>query len=85
MTLAYTNYSLHRFKVSEDYFVLVLLGTLGASLLESMLTEKGMLRAGYGIKEGERILRTGYKASVKKKSTLSFNKLWNTEMLSKWT
>ena len=75
MTLANTNYSLHRFKVSEDYFVLVLLGTLGASLLESMLTEKGMLRAGYGIKEGERILRTGHRASVKKKSTLSFNKL----------
>ena len=36
------------------------LGTLGASLLGSMLTGKGILRAGYGNKEGKGILRAGY-------------------------
>ena len=37
-----------------------LLGTLEASLLENMLTEKRILRAGYGNKEGKGMLRTGY-------------------------
>ena len=31
----------------------MLLGTLGASLLGNMLSDKGMLRAGYENKEGE--------------------------------
>ena len=31
----------------------MLLGTLGASLLGNMLTKKGILRAGYGNKEGK--------------------------------
>ena len=38
----------------------MLFGTLGASLLGNMLTEKGMLRAGYGNKKGKGILRAGY-------------------------
>ena len=38
----------------------MLLGTLEASLLGSMLTRKGILRAGYGNKEGKGILRAGY-------------------------
>ena len=37
-----------------------LLGTVGASLLGNMLTEKRILRAGYGNKEGKGMLRTGY-------------------------
>ena len=39
-----------------------LLGTLEASLLENMLTEKRILRAGYGNKEGKGMLRTGYES-----------------------
>ena len=45
----------------------MLLGTLGASLLGSMLTGKEMLRAGYGNIEGEGMLRAGYESSIKKK------------------
>ena len=62
-------------------------GTLEASLLGNMLAGKGMLRAGYGNKEGKGIVRTGYRYSIKKlfDFTLSFNKLWNIEVLLKWT
>ena len=38
----------------------MLLGNLGASLLGSMLTGKEMLRAVYGKKKGEKIVRAGY-------------------------
>ena len=38
----------------------MLLGTLGASLLGDMLTEKGIVRAGYENKKGEGMLRAGY-------------------------
>ena len=38
----------------------MLLGTLGAGLLGNVLSGKGMLRAGYGNKEGKEILRGGY-------------------------
>ena len=46
-----------------------------------------MLRASYGNKEGKAVLRAGYGSSIKKifDSTPSFNKLWNTEVLSEWT
>ena len=37
-----------------------MLGTLGASLLGSMLSDKGIVCTGYGNKEGKRILRAGY-------------------------
>ena len=37
----------------------MLLGTLGASLLGNLLTRKGILRAGSGIKKGKEILRAG--------------------------
>ena len=36
------------------------LGTLGASLLGNILTEKGIVRAGSGNKKEKGILRTGY-------------------------
>ena len=39
----------------------MLLGTLGASLLGNLLTEKGLLRAGSGNKKGKGILRAGSK------------------------
>ena len=37
----------------------MLLGTLGASLLGSLLTEKGMVRASSGNKKGKGIIRAG--------------------------
>ena len=40
-------------KKQRGEFLGVLLGTLGASLLGNMLTGKGILRAGYGNKEGK--------------------------------
>ena len=52
----------------------MLLGTLEASFLGSMLTEKGilkadkgMIRAGYGNKPGKGVLRSGHGSSIKKK------------------
>ena len=44
----------------------MLLRTLGASLLRNMLTGKGMLRAGYGNKEGKEMLKTGCGSLIKK-------------------
>ena len=45
-------------KKQKGGFLGMLLRTLGASLLGNMLTGKGMLRAGYGNKEGKGILKT---------------------------
>ena len=47
-------------KEQEEGFLGILLGTLEASLLGNVLTGKGMLRAGYGKKEGTGMLRVGY-------------------------
>ena len=47
-------------KEQEEGFLGILLGTLEASLLGNVLTGKGMLRAGYGKKEGTGTLRVGY-------------------------
>ena len=41
-------------------FLRMLLDTLRASLLGNMFARKGMLRAGYGNKEGKGIVRAGY-------------------------
>ena len=41
-------------------FLEILLGTLGAILLGNMLTGIGVLRAGYGNKEGKGVLKAGY-------------------------
>ena len=38
----------------------MLLGILGVSLLGKMLTEEGIVRAGYGNKKWKGILRPGY-------------------------
>ena len=37
----------------------MLLGTLGASLLENLLKGKGIVRTGTGNKKGKRIVRAG--------------------------
>ena len=57
-------------KEQKGRFLSMLLGTLGASLLENLLTGKGIVRA------GEAIVRAGYGSSIKKSSnsTTSFNK-----------
>ena len=55
----------------------ILLGTLGASTLENMLTGKGMLRAGNGNKEGKLIVRVVmvFDLFIYFDSVSSFNKL----------
>ena len=47
-------------KEQNGGFLGMLLGTLGASLLGSMLAGKGILRAGSGNKKGKEIIRAGY-------------------------
>ena len=46
-------------------FLSVLLGTLSASLLGKLLSGKGIVRAGNGIKQGYGIVRAGYGFSTK--------------------
>ena len=53
-------------KKQKRGFLGISLGTLGASLLGSMVKGKGMLRAGYGNKEGKGMLKTGYGSLIKK-------------------
>ena len=48
-------------------FLGMLLGILVASLLGDMLIGKGILRTGYGNKEGKEFLRAGYECSIKKR------------------
>ena len=45
----------------------MLLGTQGASLLENLLTRKGVVRAGYGNNKGKGIVRAGYGNQLKNK------------------
>ena len=47
-------------KEQKGGFLSMLLGTLGASLLENILAGKGIIRAEYGSKGGKGIIRTGY-------------------------
>ena len=47
-------------KEQKKRFFVMLLGTLGASLLANLLAGKGMLRAGSGNKTGKEIVRAGY-------------------------
>ena len=46
-------------KEQTGWFLSMLLGTLGASLLGNLLTGKGILRAGSGNKKEKGILRAG--------------------------
>ena len=47
-------------KEQKGRFLVILLGSLLASLLGNILTGKGIIRAGSGNKQGKEILRTGY-------------------------
>ena len=49
-----------------------------------MLTGKGIVRAGCGNKKGKGMLRAGYIKWIFNVAS-SFNKLWNTEVLSEGT
>ena len=46
-------------KEQKGGFLGMVLGTLGAIFLRTMLSGKGIARAGYGNKEGKNTLRTG--------------------------
>ena len=48
-------------------FLSMLLGTLGASLLGNLLSGNRNVRARYGSKQGEGIVRAGHGYSIKKK------------------
>ena len=45
---------------TKKLFLIMLLGTLGASLLGNLLTGKGILRAGSRDKKGKGIVRAGF-------------------------
>ena len=47
-------------KEQKRGFLRMLSGTLGASLLKNLLSEKGIVSAGSGNKEGKEIVRAGY-------------------------
>ena len=47
-------------KKQKAGFLRMLLGTLGASLLENMLAGKGILRAGSTKKKGKGVVKAGY-------------------------
>ena len=63
-------------KEQKGGFLSILLGTLASSLLENMLSDKGVVRAGYENKQREGVIRAGYGSSIKKSSnsTTSSNK-----------
>ena len=63
-------------------FLGILLGTLGASLLGNMLAGKGIVRTGYGNKKRKGVARTGYGNKMDSYTASSFNKPWDTEVLS---
>ena len=62
-------------KEQKRGFLSMLLGTLGASLLVNLLSGKGIVRVGYGNKQGRVIVRAGYGSLIKKcfNSTTSSN------------
>ena len=47
-------------KKQKGGFLSLLLGTLGASLLENLVAGKWIVRAGFGNKKGKGVVRAGY-------------------------
>ena len=68
-------------KEQKGGFLSMLLGTLGARLLEDLLTGKGIVRAGTGNKKGKGIVRAGTGKNGIFNTASSFNKFSNTEIL----
>ena len=54
-------------KEQKGGFLSMLLGTLGASLLGNLLTEKEFVRAGSGNNKGKGVVRAGYGNQLKNK------------------
>ena len=63
----------------------MLLGTLRTSLLGNLWAGKGIVRAGSGNKKEKEFLKLVLQKIVIFITASSFNKLWNTKVLSKWT
>ena len=55
-------------KEQKGGFLSMLLGTLGASLLENLLTGKGFVGAGSGNNKGKGVVRAGYGNQLKNKA-----------------
>ena len=51
-------------KEQKGRFLSMLLSTLGARLLGNLLSGKGIVRPGYGSKQGEGIVSEGYGSSI---------------------
>ena len=71
-------------KEQKVAFLSMLLGTLGAILLEHLLAWKGIVRIGSENKKEKGTVRTGTENIWIFNAASSSNKLWNTEVLSKW-
>ena len=82
-------------KEQKGGFLSMLLGTLGASLLRNLLSGKGIVRAGsgrrflssstsYGNKKGKGISELVMEKNEIFNAVSSFNKLWNTKVLSEY-
>ena len=70
-----------------EQFLGMLLGTLGASLLGNLLTGKRSIATSQDwgtIRAAEGTIRAGKETKIFN-AALSFNKFWNTKVLSKWT
>ena len=61
-------------KEQKGEFLVMLFGTLGASLLANLLAGKEILRAGSGNKKGKEIVRAGYGKEWVFNAASSFNK-----------
>ena len=59
----------------QGEFLSMLLCTLGASLLGSLLSGNGIVQAGSGNKKGKGIARAGYGNKIDFNAASSFNKL----------
>ena len=57
-------------KEQKEGFPSTLLGTLASTLLGNMLAGRGIVRAGYGNKQGKRILIARYGSSIEKEEVL---------------
>ena len=77
-------------RTKKEYFFGMLLGTIGAILFGNLLTDKGTIRTSEGaIKYLDKVRLELVKEQLELfkifNAASSFNKFWNTKVLSKWT
>ena len=72
-------------KEQKGGFLSMLLDTSGASLLGNILARKGIVKAGSGNKKGKEFQELVLEKNRIFNAASSFNKFWNTKVLSKWT